>query len=195
MEVQEKVDGVDTQGNGVVIEESKKADQVSYDSYKRVLDEKKRQQEKLKELEDFRAKVEMEEKERQGKHAEIIESLRAENQKLKSEFEQKTQTFAYSKFEDQIKSFAVNEGCVNPDKLMRLLTKEQIKSVEIADNFIVNQDDLKRLMDGLKDEHSDIGLFRNKQANFTPVTGSTKAAKVSLDEMSKEDIIAQLKNL
>ena len=195
MEEQGNVDGVNDQLDGVDADKVVKADQVSYDSYKRVLDEKKRTQEKLKELEDFKAKIEMDEKERQGKHTEVIEALRAENLKLKSEFDQKTQSFAYSKFEDQIKNYAVKEGCVNPDKLMRLLTKEQMKSVEIADNFQVNKDDLKRLIDGLKDEHSDIGLFKATNPNFIPVTGGTKVQSTSLGEMSKDEILEKLRSL
>lgn len=192
MEVQDNVTSGNNQPEASGKVENEQGNQVSYDSYRKLLGEKKAVQEKLRELEDFKSAMELEKKERLGQHEEVINSLREENKRLKNENTLTKQNFAYSKFEDQVKSFAVKEGCVNPDKLLRLMTKEQIKAVEITDNFEANKDDLKRLMTTLKEEHADIGLFKATSANFTPVTGTSKPEKKSLAEMSKDEILNQL---
>lgn len=167
----------------------------SYESYRELLGEKKELQQKYRELKAWREEVDLKEKEQQGKHKEVIDSLRSENKKLKDDLLMKTKSFAYSKFEEQIKYEAAKNNCVNPDKLMKLLTKDQIKSVQVDDTFKVNKDDLTRLMNDLKDEHKDIGLFKNTNVNVNNVTGDFKAEKQDLTKMSKDDIISRLRSL
>lgn len=149
----------------------------------------------LEELREFKKSIALSEEEKKGNYEGVIKSLREENESLKGEVKNVRKTTAYTKFEDQIKSAATKEGCVNPDKMMRLITKEQISSVEIDDKFNVNGDDMKRLMDSLKEEHSDIGLFKSQNVNINTIGGHIKAEVKTAKDMSKDELIAALKSL
>tara|TARA_R110001632_G_scaffold52197_4_gene129716 strand:+ start:3342 stop:3938 length:597 start_codon:yes stop_codon:yes gene_type:complete len=134
-----------------------------------LLGKNKQYKDELDALRDFKSNQELAEKEAKGQHQEVIASLRQQLEETKKTSAEEKKQFAYSKFETQLKSKAQVEGCVNPDKLIKLMTAEQIKSVEMDEMFNVNGDDLTRLMGELKDEHSDIGLFGKMKVNSTSV--------------------------
>lgn len=168
---------------------------LSLEMHRKLLDEKKKVQAELNELKAWKEEQDLAKKQAEGKHLEVIEALREENKKMKGKLNETTQNYAYSKFEDQIKLEASRQGCVNPDKLMRLLTKDQMKSVQMSDDFKVNSEDLNRLMENLKQEHQDIGLFKKKNVNVNNVTGEFKIESPNYKEMKTEDIINQLRSL
>ena len=171
-----------------------KEDQVAYDTYSRVLGEKKRTASENAEL---KAQVEayrQADLESKGQQAEVITTLRkqlAEEQAARTKSEK---NFAWNSVVGQIKSEAVKQGCKNGDKFVRLLGEDQLKGIEVNDDYTVNNEDLTRIIQqGIKD-NSDIGLFTTKSVNINPVnaTGVTKTAPKSIDEMSTAELEAEL---
>jgi len=155
-----------------------------------LLGKTKKLKDELAEMQEWKRQQELADQERKGDLQGVIESLREENSKLKTEKGEVQKNYAFTTFSEQIKRAAAKEGCTNPDKLLKLMTAEQMKSVEVDDSFRVNGDDLTRLMDTLKEEHSDIGLFKRQNVNIHTVTGQAKVEDKTIANMSKEEIMA-----
>lgn len=162
-----------------------------------LLAEKKKVETQLHEALEWRKQQEQAEQEKKGDFQGVISSLREELQMVKSEKADMHKNIAYKTFEDQIKSAAVSRNCANPDKLMRLMTKEQMASVEVdGESYKVNSDDLTRLMDTLEDEHKDIGLFGKKNINLTNVTGNfNKSVDSGVSKMNADQYMEHIKTL
>lgn len=137
--------------NQVPAEQDPKPNTVAYDSYKKVLAEKKKAQadkdelaRKLKEYEDEKLAA-------QGKSNELNESLR--NQ-LKEEKEQKMKivgAFAEKTVKASIEAEAKKQGCVDTELLIKAV---DMGALEVnTDDFTVNQDDLSRQLDAVKTKH------------------------------------------
>ena len=170
-----------------------KGSEVSYDSYRKLLGEKKKVQSELVAL---REKVETFEHEKlssEGRKEEVIQSLRDQLSETKNALRETKQTFAWNSVESQIKQAAVNAGCVAPDKLVRLMGQEELKSLDITDDFRVNSDDLNSLIARAKKDHEDIGLFGKKKVNVNDVQGVNKIKSKKIEEMSTEELVAKLK--
>lgn len=171
-------------------------DSVSYESHKKLLGEKKGLQTKFEamqaELNSFRDdKLSAE-----GKKDDVINSLREQLNISQKESKELKSNFAWNTVKTQIKNEASVKGCVNPNKLIKLLSKEEISGIEIDDNFNVNAQDLSKLIENAKKEHSDIGLFSAKIINVNDVTGKQKDFKPkqkSYDDMTDEELEAELK--
>lgn len=174
--------------------ESNQKDQVAYDTYSRVLGEKKRTASENAELKaqlDAYKQAEMESK---GQQAEVIASLRTQLEKERATKEKLEKTYAWNSVVGQIKSEAVKHGCVDSDKFVKLLGQDQLSGIEVGEDFTVNNEDLSRIIEqGIKD-NSNIGLFQTKTVNINNVnaSGVKKAAPKSIDEMSKEELEAEI---
>ncbi len=152
---------------------------------------------KLEELSNWKKDRELDDKQKQGDLEGVITSLRDELATTKQELTDTKRGYASKSVEDQIKQAAISKGCVNADKLMKLLTKEQLSTVQVGDNFSVNKDDLTRLVDELEKEHSDIGLFKKTNVNINNVTGDLNknlgdAKNKKIEEMSASEYQAYL---
>jgi hypothetical protein len=148
------------------------------------LDAKRKEAEELAE---WKKERELEQEEKKGNFESVINQLREENKALKTEMITDKKTRAFERFESQVKSAAREAGCQSPDKLMRLLTKEQMQMVQLEDGK-ANSDDLANLIGLLKEEHKDIGLFKDKKVNFNPVNYSATPAS------NKPLTVAELKD-
>tara|TARA_R110002167_G_scaffold198805_4_gene401935 strand:- start:3471 stop:4064 length:594 start_codon:yes stop_codon:yes gene_type:complete len=171
-------------------------DSVSYESHKKLLGEKKGLQTKFEamqaELNSFRDdKLSAE-----GKKDDVINSLREQLGVSQQESKELKTNFAWNTVKAQIKNEASAKGCVNPNKLIKLLSKEEISGIEIDDNFNVNTQDLSKLIENAKKEHSDIGLFSAKTINVNDVPGAQKDFKPkqkAYEDMTDKELDAELK--
>ena len=193
MELDKKVaGGNDNQPGGEV--EPKKDDVVAHASYLKVLDEKKKIAKELEELRAYRQNVELEEKKKAGQHAEVITQLQRELEETKNKVSQERNQYAFDKFKTQFNAVALEFGCNNPEKLLALTNEEHMKMVGKDEGYNFSTESLKGLMTKLKEEHSDIGMFKLDNINHTPATKVSSIKGKTLGEMSKDEIIAQLKN-
>ena len=170
-------------------------DSVSYDTHKKLLGEKKNLQTKFEQMQAEIESFRQEKMSAEGKKDDVINSLRQQLDERTREAKELKNNFAWNTVQSQIKNEASANGCVNPDKLIRLLSKEEINGIEIDESFNVNRQDLSKLIENAKKEHSDIGLFSERKINVNDVTGKQKEFKPkqkSYDEMSVEELEAEL---
>lgn len=179
---QEKTDGVIEQKIDVGFMELKKEKQ----RYKEELDSLKP---KYQELENKIKDLELKRQQAEGDKDGVIETLKVQVNEYKTKFETASKTYAQKTLEDQIKTEAIKEGCVNPQKLMKLLASEDLANVEIGDGFKINESDLKALIEKAKQDHADIGLFRKENIKVHDVTSNKTIPK---PEFKIGDISSQL---
>jgi len=150
----------------------------------------------LDELREFKRKQEIEAEERKGNYDGVIKRLREENEELRTSNKKEKVSRVFSAYETQIKEAARAEGCVNPDKLLRLMSTEQFKEIQLDDSLNANKDDLKAVMAKLKAEHEDIGLFRTAAPRVNTAGGgfSTGNIEKSVKEMTADEIRARLRS-
>ena len=170
-------------------------DNVSYDSYRKLLGEKKKAQSELMALREQVDSFKQEKMSSEGRKDEVIQSLRDQLNETKNVLKETKQTFAWNSVESQIKQAAIKAGCVAPDKLVRLMGQEELKALDINDNFQVNAEDLGALINKAKQEHQDIGLFGRKTVNVNDVQGVNKIKTKSINELTTDEIVARLKEL
>lgn len=185
---QPNVDSVNSEGK----------DKVAYETHRKLLGEKKKLQADFQALQDQLNSIELEKKQAEGNKDEVITSLRSQLEESKSQVKEVKKNFAWNTIQAQIKSEAVNRGCVNPDALIRLMSRDELNTIEIDDGFNINKDDLSRVLDGAKERFKDIQLFKAPKtkvhdvgsniADFTP-------PKKSLEEMTPEEIKQALRNM
>lgn len=111
-------------------------------------------QKKLKdELDQVRSQITLQEQDKlaaQGKKDELIESLRKSLRDEQEGRKAERNTYAYSVISARVKEEAAKQGCVNGDAFIKLLEKDDFNSLEIGDNYNVNSEDLKRLIEAKK---------------------------------------------
>jgi hypothetical protein len=171
-------------------------DSVSYESHKKLLGEKKNLQTKFEQMQAEIESFRQEKMSAEGKKDDVINSLRQQLEERTKEAKELKNNFAWNTVQTQIKNEASAKGCVNPDKLIRLLSKEEINGIEIDESFNVNHQDLSKLIENAKKEHSDIGLFSERKINVNDVTGKQtdfKPKQKAYEDMTTEELEAELR--
>lgn len=169
--------------------EAEKKDHVSFDSYQKLLREKKNFQAKYSELEGQIATLRQEKDLAEGNKDKVIEELRKQNQSLKSEYESTKKTYAWSVLTGEIKREAIKNGCKDPEKLLRLMSDDDLRSLEIGDNFDINPASLKDLIEKNKKENH--FLFESSSKSVAPGQVGVKAPikeEKKLKDMTLEEL-------
>lgn len=146
--------------------------------------------EELAQLKDKLAKIEEEKLLKDQDKEKVISHLQKEATKYKSEVNKVRSQYAYKEVTNQIKTEALKQGCINPDKLIKLLPEEDLKTLTVDEEFRVDQESLKSIIEKAKKEHEDIGLFGTKKVNFNaslpsstptlkPIDNSSSTAEIS----------------
>lgn len=179
-------------------ESKQKDDVVAYSTYSKVMGTLKKRESELNEVRSRLENIELEKKQAEGNKDEVIQELRSKLTDAEKAQQQIKHKYAWNTLEGQIKTAAVQQGCVNPDKLIRLLEEDDLKAIEVGDDFRVNSDDLTRLLEKAKKDHSDIGLFGKKSVNVndvTPKIGNPKTEKKynSLAEKASDLLMKNIK--
>jgi hypothetical protein len=134
--------------------------QLAYETYKRAV----AQRAKFKE-EAERAKAEAEALkqqvlEQEGKKDEALAYWKNKATELEQSYKTDKQNYIWNVVGGQLKAELAAHGCVNPDKAIKLIDKAELKSIEVDDQYRVSSEDLKRIVESVKTENADIGLFR-----------------------------------
>lgn len=181
----QEVDSVETSEQ----RESKK-DSVAYDTYRRTLSEAKKFKSELAQIRAERDALQEAKLEAEGNKDALIESLRKQAEEARSQLKESKDKFAYRSVSEQISREAISQGCKDANVLMNLLSDEDYNSLEIGDDYSVNQDDLKRLIESSKKRYENIALFGKGSANVQSVVPQkgTNAAAVDRSKMSVEEL-------
>lgn len=183
--------------NNTPSDESKKNDVVAYSTYSKVLGTLKKRESELDELRSRIDSIELEKKQAEGNKDEVITTLRSKLKEAEEGSKKLQHKYAWNVLEGQIKTEAIKQGCANPDKLIRLLSDDDLKAIEVDAGFNVNQDDLKRLIDKARKDNEDIGLFKNRSVNVNDVspTKSPAPKQKKVEEMTPSELAEYIKKL
>lgn len=172
-------------------------DQVSYDSYRKLLGEKKRRDDELRDAQARLKALEEQELERSGKHEELNKTLKQQLMETEKKLKEKEAKYAWNMVSSQIKQEASRLGCANPDKLLKLLDKDDLNTLEVRDDFSVNRDDLARLLDKAKQDND--FLFRQNIPHVKDSVPSNKVEKFDpmeeLKKLTPEQMVRRLQQM
>lgn len=152
-------------------------DVVKYESYKKVLSEAKVAKKELKQL-----KAELEAKrqaelEAKGNYQEVIDTLKRQKEELETKYKTTVEKSQWEKVTGSIKSEALKAGCLNPDKLIRLLDKNDFETLRAEDGEI-RAESLNQLMEKVKRENDFLFKKASVQVNdATPASGVPRMEK------------------
>lgn len=170
-------------------ESDKTKDSVSFDSYQKVLKEKKLYLSKYSELEAQVAQLRQEKDMAEGNKDKVIEELKKQYQQVKTDFEKTKQNYTWSTLTGEIKREAMKHGCKDPDKLLRLMSDDDLRSLEIGEDFSINPGGLKEIIEKNKKENHFLFESSPKSAAVgvpgkkAPVEPEKNIKDMSLDEL------------
>jgi len=181
-----------TQEASSEIESNQTAEQdvVKYESYKKVLGEAKNAKERARQLEAELEAKKNAELEAQGNYQEIIDNLKAKTLDLESKYRKERENTLWKDVTGAIKNEATRAGCINPDKLIRLLDKSDFETLQ-ADDGQIRQESVQQLIERAKKE--DYYLFTKGNVPMMDALPSNKIEKQNFNDLSKDEIIAMLK--
>lgn len=175
--------------------EQSKNDSVAYESYKKALNEKKNVQAKLSEYELELQKLREEKLEREGKIEELNSQYKSERDKYKSELEKTKQQYAWNSLTNSIKSEAAKHKCVDTDLLIKAISDEDLRRINVGDDFSIDNESLSSVIADTKKKKPH--LFEPSSvpvANGTPSTKPSLPKKKSLKDMSLDELRDAYKN-
>jgi hypothetical protein len=181
-----------TQEASSEIESNQTAEQdvVKYESYKKVLGEAKNAKERARQLEAELEAKKNAELEAQGNYQEIIDNLKAKTLDIESKYRKERENTLWKDVTGAIKNEATRAGCINPDKLIRLLDKSDFETLQ-ADDGQIRQESVQQLIERAKKE--DYYLFTKGNVPMMDAIPSNKIEKQNFNDLSKDEIIAMLK--
>lgn len=165
-------------------------DVVKYESYKKVLSEAKNAKDKARQLESELEAKRQAELEAKGNYQEIIDNLKRQKEELENKYKTTQEQFVWKELTSNIKTEALKAGCLNPDKLIRLLDKQDFETLKAEDGEIRGES-LNQLIEKAKREND--FLFKKASINVNDATPSSGAPKMSKTENELfEDYIKNL---
>jgi len=171
-------------GGQVEVQEEKAVD---YETYKRVVaTEKKARKERreaLEEIESLKEKLaSIESKKVEDTETKVIETLRGDIRGMQEKLKERDSKIAKTLLKSEFRNIASSLGCTNPDKLMRLVDKNDVGSVEVdLENLNVNKQDLEHVILKAKEENPE---FFKAQEKKLPKSGN---ASFDISTISTED--------
>lgn len=159
-----------------------------------LLAEKKSMATKIAEYESQMQTINDAKLEAEGKKDDVIASLRKQLGEATVNLSKKEKSYNWNTVSSQIKEAAIVKGCANPNKLLKLLSDDDLNSIEVYEDFSVNKSDLERVLEKSMKENSDIGLFKSKVVinDVVPTNTINKTQPKPLDQASKEELLAKL---
>ena len=177
--------------------ETKSENIPSYEWHRRVLGENKKYKSQLSDAQARLEAYEQKEMEAQGKHQDLINALRDENQKLKAGIDERDQVYTWSKRSEALRHVARQHGCVKPDHLLRLMDQDLLNQIQVDDAYNPIAEDVNRVVESFKGDPDYQYLFRAKTHSVDTVTPNSKVQKPEprkISEMSSNEIAKILAN-
>jgi len=196
-QLQEQIsDQPESQTNTENVNTEAKSDNIpSYEWHRRVLGENKKYKSQLTEAQERLKAYEQAEMEAQGKHQDLINALRTENQKLKAGIDERDQVYTWSKRSEALRHTAAQQGCVKPDHLLKLMDQDVLNQIEVDDQYNPVLDDVNRVVESFKGNPDYQYLFRanaHSVDTVSPASKIEKEAPKALNEIPLSQRIAML---
>src|SRR6056297_807890 len=185
----------DASGSEEVKSEQQRAeDVVKYESYKKVLSEAKNAKERARELEAQLEAKKNAELEAKGNYQEIIENLKHRLSETEEKYITTKKQALWKDVTGAIKQEASKAGCINPDKLIRLLDKNDLSQLQAEDGTLMDES-VKALVEKAKKE--DYYLFSKGQVpvmDATPNNNDFKPKKKDVKDMTAAERLEEMKS-
>ena len=145
------MDGVQPAQDGVKGPENK----VAYESFQRVLDEKKRTQSENEALKQKLSQIENERLEHKGNLEEALTNYKQQLEAKENELRQVKTTFATNQINSKIESALAKKGCKNPTKAIRLMDDVDYQALiqDVDDNLNPSENTLSFVLDKFQKEN------------------------------------------
>lgn len=169
-------------------------DTVKYETYRKAVGEVKSAKAKIAEYEARESEREQTVLAEQGKYKEALESERKKSLEFKAALDAKDKAFAKKVFTKEIEAVALTFGA-RKEALEDIVKVGDWSGVEIDENFSINQEQLKAQISNLS-KSKPFYFVSNAAAPRDVNTSSSGApSSKSVNEMSVDEIKAQLRNL
>lgn len=170
-----------------------KQDQVSYESFRKSVEAEKRARERAQTLEAELEAKKQAELEAQGKHEEIIDSLKNKLYETESILKKERENYLWNSVTSAVKTEAVKHGCKNPEKLVKLLDKEDFSMLQ-AENGQIMAQSLSALIDKAKKENDFLFTAPAVKINDAVPSGRpSEPQKKSPNEMTQRERAESMK--
>lgn len=196
MEETKNIDPVDqsekTSGN------SDQKDVVAYDSFQKVLNEKKQTQAKFNELQDRLKQLEEEKLQAEGNKDQLIENYKKQLQETNQKLSSTQKNYAWNVTTRELKSIARELGANTPAKqeaIIKLLPNDVLSQFEVDENYNLDREQAKNLMQEWKKSNLDVIQWENSSKKFVNGNPSKKPIEKeeNLSKLSREEILERLK--
>lgn len=170
-----------------------KKDVVAYDSYTKVLGEKKKKQQEAETLRAELEEIKQKQMEERGDLKGIVESYKEKTMNLENQLREERKKFLYNSVTGAIKTEAIKNGCVSPNDFIKTLDREDFETLQSEEGQI-KEDSLFSLIERTKKNKP--YFFKKGEVKFNDATPSNDMPKSKgLEDMSKEEIEAKLREL
>lgn len=186
-------DPVDQTGNASG--EPDKKDVVAFETFEKVLKEKKNVQSRLTEKDELIRKLEEEKLIRENDQKALAEKYKTEANEWKSKFENSHNSFTWTTLESGVKSEALKQGCNDPDLLLRAFDKEDLEKIQMKEGYKLDNESLKSVVNEFKLKKPRLfNETKKKIANGNPSTSAPSTGISKLDEAIKTKDFSKLSN-
>lgn len=142
----------ESNGSGGASGENKNHEnKVSFESHQKLLDEKKRVQERLNALEEENKKYRQTALESEGKKDELIEELRKERSTKEEEVKTLKKTFATNVLKAELAIQAKDYGCRDVDTLFKVMDLEDLRMKYVDSDLKVDADSVKKQIEAIRE--------------------------------------------
>ena len=175
-------------------------DTVSYDTHRKLLAQRKKDQERIQELESFQQTVDLEKKELEGKKDEVIQELKQSLEKTKNENLSILRNFTKKTVVSEIAKEALSRG-LQHEKLPKFLklTEESFfnnteNPIQIDENFnIANKEVFSSILEKEVNENSEWFIKQAKAPNdVVPGANQMRVPDKKLEDKSFDELAAML---
>lgn len=155
--------------------------------------EAKRAKEEARELKARLEAIENEKLESQGKYQDINKSLKEKLTEYEKQINETKKKYAYNSVTSVIKQKAAELGAVNPDKVLKFIDKSDMELITVDENFNVDIDTVKMVLEKIKKENEDIALFKKnvpatKDVNPNPSYFQAPSGDKKISEMTASEL-------
>jgi len=184
-------DGVSENSQDTSSVDRKEKDLVSYETYKRTLNEAKKAKSRLQEMESRLTGLEQEKLQHEGKKDELIDTLRKQLGEKDKQLKTTLGNFALTSVKAQLSQEAMKLGCVDTDALSALM---DLNSLEVdGDTFQANQEQLKMMLEETRKKRPYLFNKSGLKIDSTVPKGvEEQKAETNLKKMKTEDLKKKL---
>jgi hypothetical protein len=166
--------------------EQERKDAVAYETYKRVLGEKKKLEERYEAMMAENSTLKDAKLESEGKTLELLDSTKKRLSETENRFKKAVGSFSYRLVSSAISQEAAKVGCTNVQDLIAL---SDLSGIEVDDDFAVSTEQVRDLVDKQRRERPYLFAKTAAKANVgagvsTPDT-AFDMSKLSLTEQAK----------